>query len=82
MPELENSYRVVLHLRPTPNDLGEMTETELYGYVRTRLGSMDTAEAVIAELEEKGEATTYFEPPLGPKIRVEIQRIAKHEIAG
>jgi len=73
----QNRYRVVLHERPTPNDLGEMTETEMYGYVRTRLGSMDAAEAVLQELEEKGEAITYFQPLLGPKIRVEIQRIAK-----
>jgi len=78
MVEAKKRYRVVLHERPTPNDLGEMTETEVYGYVRTRSGNnMNTAETVLHDLEEKGAATFYFESPLGPKIRVEIQRITK-----
>ena len=75
----QNRYRVVLQERPAPNDLGEMTETEMYGYVGTRLGSMDAAEAVLRELKKKGKATTYFDSPLGPKIRVEIRRVVKSE---
>ncbi len=69
----------MLHERPAPNDLGEMTETEMYGYVRTRLGSMDEAEAVLRELKKKGTATIYFDSPLNPKIRVEIRRVVKSE---
>ena len=73
----EAKYRVVLYERPTPNDLGEMTETAMYGFVRTRLGDdMEAAEAILHELKEKGAATTYFESALGSRIRVEIQRIA------
>jgi len=75
----QNTYRVVLHDRPTPSDLGEMTETEIYGYVGTRLGSMDAAEAVLRELKNKGTATIHFDSPLGPKIRVEIRRVVKNE---
>jgi hypothetical protein len=71
----EEKYRVVLHERPSLNDLGEMTKSEVYGYVRTRLGNnMGAAEAVLRELEEKGVAVTYFESALGPKIRVEIRQ--------
>jgi hypothetical protein len=82
MTELgEDRYRVVLHEGAAPNELGEMTETEMYGYVRTRLGSMDAAEAVLRELNEKGTATTYFDSPLGPRIRVEIWRVVKSESA-
>lgn len=80
MTELgQNRYRIVLHDRPGPNDLGEMTETEMYGYVRTRLGSMDAAEAVLRELEEKGTVITYFHSPLGPKNQFEIRRVVKSE---
>ena len=40
MPELEkNKYQVVIYQPPSlPDDLGEMTETELYGYLGGRLG--------------------------------------------
>ena len=70
----QNTYRVLLHDGPLTNDLGEMTETEMYGYVRTKVG-MEGAEDLLAVLEKKGETTIYFEQSLGPQTRVEIRRI-------
>ncbi len=57
-----------------PNDLGEMTETELYGYLGGRLGEA-AMEAVRFKLEELGAATAEFEAPFGLKTRIEIRRI-------
>ena len=74
-PEQER-YSVVLQERPAPNDLGEMTETEMYGYVRERSG-MDAAEAVLQEVKKEGAAITSFDSALGARIRVEIRRVAK-----
>ena len=76
MPESEeNKYHVVLLQPPAPpNDLGEMTETELYGYLGGRLGEA-TMEAVRFKLEEVGAATAEFEAPLGLKSRIEIMRL-------
>jgi len=76
MPESEeNKYHVVLLQPPAPpNDLGEMTETELYGYLGGRLGEAAT-EAVCSKLEKQGVATVEFEGPLGLKMRVQIERI-------
>ena len=68
MPESEeNKYHVVL-LRPPelPNDFGEMTETELYGYLGGKLGEA-AMEIVRFKLEEIGAATTQFEAPFGLK---------------
>ena len=36
------------------NEIGEMTETELYGHLGTRLGGEAAAAAVLRELQEKG----------------------------
>ena len=76
MPESEeNKYHVVLLQPPAPpNDLGEMTETELYGYLGMRLGEAAT-EAMRIKLEELGAATAEFEAPFGLKTRLEIRRI-------
>ncbi len=76
MPESEeNKYQVVLVQPPAPpNDLGEMTETELYGYLGGRLGEA-AMEAVRFKLEELGAATVEFEAPLGLKSRIQIRRL-------
>jgi len=76
MPESEeNKYHVVLLQPPAPpNDLGEMTETELYGYLGGRLGEA-AMDAVRFKLEEQGTATAEFEAPLGLKSRIEIRRL-------
>ena len=76
MPESEeNKFHVVL-LRPPepPNDFGEMTETELYGYLGGKLGEA-AMEIVRFKLEEIGAATTQFEAPLGLKTCIEIRRL-------
>jgi hypothetical protein len=71
----ENRYHVVLLQPPEPpNDLGEMTETELYGYLGGRLGEA-AMEAVRFKLEKLGTATAEFEVPLGLKSRIEIRRL-------
>jgi hypothetical protein len=71
----ENKYHVVLlHPPAPPNDLGEMTETELYAYLGGRLGEAAT-EIVRFKLEELGVATAEFEAPLGLKSRIEIRRL-------
>ena len=76
MPESEeNKYHVVLLQPPAlPNDLGEMTETELYGYLGGRLGEA-AMEVVRFKLEELGSATAEFEAPLGLKSRIQIRRL-------
>ncbi len=71
----ENKYHVVLfQLTAPPNDLGEMTETELYGYLGGRLGEA-AMEVVRFKLEELGSVTAEFEAPLGLKSRIEIRRL-------
>jgi len=76
MPESEeNKYHVVLLQPPEPpNDIGEMTETELYGYLGGKLGEA-AMEVVRFKLEETGAATTQFEAPLASKSRIEIRRL-------
>jgi len=54
------------------NEIGEMTETELYGHLGTRLGSEAAAAAVIRELEEKGVATARFTDSTGLENTIEI----------
>jgi len=54
------------------NEIGEMTETEVYGYVGTRLGSEAAAAAMIRELEEKGVAKAGFTNSTGLENTIEI----------
>jgi hypothetical protein len=71
----ENKYHVVLFQpHAQPNDLGEMTETELYAYPGGRLGEA-AMEVVRFKLEEVGAATAEFEALLGVKFRIEIRRL-------
>jgi len=72
----ERSFYVVQTQGSFPNEIGEMTETALYGHLGTRLGNdLDAAEAVLRELEEKGEAIVRVPNSLGPETIVEILRI-------
>ncbi|MGB2590952.1 MAG: hypothetical protein WA853_17835 [Candidatus Acidiferrum sp.] len=58
------------------NEIGEMSEMQVYAHVRTRLGNdMDAAENVLIELEEKGAATVLFNDSFGAHNRIEIRRI-------
>ena len=63
-------------LRPPepPNDLGEMTETELYGYLGGKLGEA-AMESARFKLEMQSAAAAEFEAPLGLKTRIEIRRL-------
>ncbi len=71
----ENKYHVVLLQPPAaPNDLGELTETELYGYLGGKLGEAAT-EALSFKLERLGTATAEFEAPFGLKTRIQIRRL-------
>ena len=76
MPELEkNEYQVMIYQPPAPpNDLGEMTETELYGYLGGKLGEA-AMESVRFKLEKLGVATAGFEAPEGLESRIEIRRL-------
>ena len=68
-------YHIVLLQPPAPpNDFGEMTEIELYGYLGGKLGEA-AMESVRFKLEEVGAATAEFAAPLGLKTRIEIRRI-------
>ena len=71
----ESKYKVMLLQPPAPpSDLGEMTETELYGYLGGRLGEAAT-ESLRSKLEKRGAATAGFKALLGLKFRVDIRRL-------
>jgi hypothetical protein len=55
------------------NEIGEMTETELYGYVGTRLGSEAAAAAVLRELQDKGAAIARFTDSTAIENTIEIR---------
>lgn len=75
--ELQNFY-VVQTEGSFRNELGEMTETQVYAHVRTRLGNdMAAAETVLSELEEKGTATVRFIGSLGVETTMEIRRLRR-----
>jgi nicotinic acid phosphoribosyltransferase len=62
------------------NEIGEMTESQVYAHVRTRLGNdMSAAEAVLSELEEKGTATVRLISSLGVETTLEIRRLLSTE---
>lgn len=75
----EQKFWVVQTQGPYRNEIGEMTQTVLYGHVGTRLGSVGAAEAVLRELEEKGTATVRFTNSLGPETIMEIRRLVATE---
>jgi hypothetical protein len=58
------------------NEIGEMTETALYGHLGTLLGNdLGAVEDVIRELEDKGAAIVRFTYSLSPETTMEIRRI-------
>jgi hypothetical protein len=62
-----NRYKVLLYQRPDPDEF-HWSEMELYGFLGTRLGSVDA----IAEADEKGVAERTITYPLGNTARVVI----------
>ena len=67
-------YRVSLYLRGTPDEF-EWHETELRGFLGTRLASEPAAAEAIAEADEKGSASRTIEYALGHTARVVISRV-------
>jgi hypothetical protein len=72
--EDQPKYRVSLYLRDTPDEF-EWHETELRGFLGTRLGSGTAAGEAIAEADEKGSASRTIEYALGHTARVVILRV-------
>lgn len=71
----QKRYRV--HLLQPPvlmNDLGEMSETEVYKFVREKLDAIG-AEDVMSQLQFNGTASAEFTTPLGLKARIEIVQV-------
>lgn len=61
MAAAEQNFWVVQTAGSFRNEIGEMSEMEVYAHVRMRLGNdMTAAERVLGELEEKGTATARF----------------------
>ncbi|MGH9530957.1 MAG: hypothetical protein ACRD2Q_01095 [Terriglobales bacterium] len=80
MVTTEHRYRVELSNTFT-NDLGEMSEMQLLGYLKNRPLLGRTAEEVLSELEQKDSVTVNFEPPLAshkPTV-VKIHRISMNQ---
>jgi hypothetical protein len=72
----EQKFYVVQTQGSFRNEIGEMTETALYGHLGTRLGSdLGAVESVLRELQDKGRAKVRFTPSLGPETAIEIRRI-------
>jgi len=58
------------------NEIGEMSEMDVYAHVRTRLGDdAVAAEDALRELGRTGAATVQFNNSLGKKSRMDIRRI-------
>jgi hypothetical protein len=72
----ERNFYVVQTQGSFRNEIGEMTETALYGHLGTRLGNdLNAVEVVLRELHEKGAAKVRFTASLGSETTIEIRRI-------
>jgi hypothetical protein len=72
----EHKFQVVQTAGSFRNDIGEMSEMEVYAHVRTRLGDdMEAAENVLCELEETGRATARFNDAFGRDNSIDIRRV-------
>jgi hypothetical protein len=56
------------------NDLGEMSEAEVYKFVRAKLDAIG-AENMMSQLQFNGTAKAEFTTSLGLKVRIEIVQI-------
>ena len=66
-------YKVLLYQRGTPDEFN-WSETELSGFLGTRLDSQSAAADAIAEADEKGTATRTIEYALGNTAPIVISR--------
>lgn len=71
----QKPYRIRLLQPPVvTNDLGEMSETEVYKFVREKLDAVG-AERLMSELQFNGTASAEFTTSGGSKARIEITRL-------
>lgn len=71
---MERKFHVVQKQNNFPNDLGEMTETELYAHLQVRLGfDVNRAEDILSELDKKSSVTIYSEDA---QIRLQVEHVA------
>lgn len=72
----DQEFQVVQTAGSFRNDLGEMSEMQVYAHIRTRLGDdMEAAENVLRELEETGKAEARFTDSFGSESRIDIRRV-------
>ena len=70
----QNRYYVRLVQPPVlTNDLGVMSEAEVYKFIRERVDAI-RAENMMSELQFNGAASVEFTTSLGSKARIEITR--------
>jgi hypothetical protein len=71
----QKRYHVQLMQPPVlTNDLGQMSETEVYKFVREKLDAIG-AKNVMSQLEFNGTASAEFTTPLGLKALIEIIQV-------
>lgn len=76
MDDTRPRFHVVQTTLGSKNDLGEMTETEVYAHVRTRLGCGPfEMENIFFALAVKGVFTALFVEGLGNEVTMEIRRL-------
>lgn len=74
----DDKFHVVQTSGSFRNEIGEMTEMQVYAHVRTRLDDdTEAAEQVIRELEETGEAEARFNDSFGHESRIDIRRVSE-----
>ena len=72
----DQEFQVVQTVDSFRNEVGEMSEMQVYAHVRTRLGGdMEAAENVLRELEDTGKASARFSDSFGREIRIDIRRV-------
>jgi hypothetical protein len=72
----DQKFQVVQTADSFRNEVGEMSEMQVYAHVRTRLGDdMEAAENVLRELEDTGRASARFNDSFGKEIRIDIRRV-------
>jgi hypothetical protein len=64
-------YKILMYQRGTPDEFN-WSETELSGFLGTRLDSQSAAAEAIAEADEKGTASRTIEYALGNTARIVI----------
>ena len=68
-------YHVVQYDGTQRIQIGEMSETEMYGHVGTRAGGWRVSEALLEELREKETAEVEFTNSCGLLSRIVVHRI-------